>query len=334
MKFFRVFECRLVSLRSFKGRQLYCRYLQNSAACTKTTWVDEKHCSKRKKKICFWFFFFFYGWSFHKLWPKYGNQISCISKPRALYLDTTTFPSRCTQTLRSLSDTQWHLHFTTFGAIKKTHSSLFKEISWESCRWVVFSQGEGDDSQRGEGVCSSGSLCLFLSRKQIFILPVVRTSHSSSPSSLSLGKFVSGHIFAFSYIFSLIVHICFFLRSQPGVHFRLKKRTGHSESELGHHRVAQTSSSDTAESESVTDDPDVKVQFGERRVYLLSMLMMLSVGGGGGSYMWGYPWRFICPGIFLQFGVYCKHTHTHTRTMPPNQICPDRAGHLWQCCVF
>lgn len=153
----------------------------------------------------------------------------------------------------------------------------------------MFSQGEGDDSQRGEGVCSSGSLCLFLSRKQIFILPVVRTSHSSSPSSLSLGKFVSGHIFAFSYIFSLIVHICFFLRSQPGVHFRLKKRTGHSESELGHHRVAQTSSSDTAESESVTDDPDVKVQFGERRVYLLSMLMMLSVGGGGGSYMWGYP---------------------------------------------
>lgn len=233
-------------------------------------------------------------------------------KPRALSLDTTTFPSRCTQTLRSLSDTQWHLHFTTFGAIKKTHSSLFKEISWESCRWVVFSQGEGDDSQRGEGVCSSGSLCLFLSRKQIFILPVVRTSHSSSPSSLSLGKFVSGHIFAFSYIFSLIVDIRFFLRSQPGVHFRLKKRTGHSESELIHHRVAQTSSSDTAESESVTDDPDVKVQFGERRVYLLSMLMMLSVGRGGGSYMWGYPWRFICPGIFLQFGVTVStHTHTH-----------------------
>lgn len=169
-----------------------------------------KSTAVRGKQCVFAFFFFFYGSSCHKLSPKYGNEISCISKPRALSPDTTAFPSRCTQTLRSLSDTQWHLHFTTFGAIKKTHSSLFKEISWESCRWVVFSQGEGDDSQRGEGVCSSGSLCLFLSRIQIFILPVVRTSHSSSPSSLSLGKFVSGHIFAFSYIFSLILCIRFF----------------------------------------------------------------------------------------------------------------------------
>lgn len=90
--FFRDFECHLVSLRSFKGRQLYCRYLQNSAACTKTTWVDEKHCSKRKKKYVFDFFFFFtvevsinFGLNMEIKSAAYRSHGPCLSTPQRFH---------------------------------------------------------------------------------------------------------------------------------------------------------------------------------------------------------------------------------------------------------
>lgn len=51
--------------------------------------------------------------------------------------------------------------------------------------WVVFDHGERDNKPRAEFIYPSGSLCLFLSHKQIFLLPV-RTSLSHSASLCSL----------------------------------------------------------------------------------------------------------------------------------------------------
>ena len=60
----------------------------------------------------------------------------------------------------------------------------------------------------------------------------------------------------------------------------------------------------------MTDDPDVKVQLGERRVYLLSMLMMLSEA----ELHVGIPLKIYLPGHFSAIWRDCKHTHTHTHT--------------------
>ena len=60
----------------------------------------------------------------------------------------------------------------------------------------------------------------------------------------------------------------------------------------------------------MTDDSDVKVHFGERRVYLLSMLMMLS--GGQKELHVGIPLKIYLPGHFSAIWHYCTHTHMHT----------------------